>query len=725
MKKVFKTFFNTLSLILFLMLLFVPAQTANAAGSYTVNGTTITLKVANGSDITNVLDDALAEAKELGASGTIYTVKVPAGSYKTSGILHIYSNTTLSMYGVTLTCDSSAGDFNMLISGTTSYNNSSACSGYNGFKNITLEGGTYQSHSSNTKSLIRLFHATNVTLKDITVAGGDSDHQLEVCAIDNFTITDSTFKDMSPSTEVDKRESIQLDLANHSSIYPDIILDGTMMKNVSITGCTFSNVSRGIGSHSLLLGAYLENIVISNNTFKNVEQECIVALNYYNATITNNTLQNCGAGILFQYAKGNAYTMFTTTHDGKQKYKGTVRYDAASEISNNVIQTKYNKYCDQNQGIKLYGRNITSNEKNSVDKGTVPAGDYYVSGVTVKNNTITTSGYGIFLSDAKNCTITDNTIVAANYNSSDPITKEKKYNGIHIIDKSTGNTINNNSISSVLQNGIFMQDSSSLTELTGNTIKDCGKNGIHVYDKSKIQGAISGNTITNVKNHAISVDNGSSANSIENNKIKTSKIHGIYIYNATIKKNIAKNNISNCKENGICINQKSKVKSGIYSNTIKNAKKYGIYVLNKASVSGEMKDNSISKCNMPIVVDTDCKGLIGINKLSKNTTNQYKIQGIGGTTSASLKAPKLKNVSKKGKSINVSWKKVSNANGYSIEISTKSNFSKPKKTTATKLKATVKGLSKGKTYYVRVRAYNKIQKNYIYGKYSSVKTLKL
>lgn len=725
MNKSFKVHY-TLSLLCLLAFLFFPASIVEASDYYTVNGTTITVNVSNGTDITKALDAALLKAKELGASGTIYTVQVPAGNYTTSGILHIYSNTTLSMYDVTLSCNPNAGNFNMLINGTTSYNNSAACSGYNGFQNITLAGGTYQSNSSNSKSQIRLFHATNVTIKDITITGGNSDHQLEVCAINNFTVTNSSFKNMTPSTKAAKREAIQLDLANHSSIYPDIVLDGTMMKNVSITGCTFSNVSRGIGSHSLLLGAYLENIVISDNIFNNVEQECIVALNYYNATITGNSIQDCGAGILFQYAKGTSYTMFTTIKDGAKKYNGTVRHDAASIISNNIIQTKYNKYCDENQGIKLYGRKLTSKETNSVDGGTIPADDYYVSGVTVSNNTITTSGYGISLMDAKNCTIINNTILGDNYSSNDPIAKQKKYNGIHIVNKSTGNVFKNNSISSVQQNGIFMQDSSSAKEISGHTINHCGKNGIHLYNKAKVISSISGNTISNVTTNAISLDNNSSVSSIENNNISNAKKTGIYVLNnATVKKSITRNTITSCNENSICINQNAKVLSAIHDNVISSAKKYGIYILNKSSVSGEIKDNRISKCNIPIVVNTDCKGLIGINKISKNSTNKYKIQGFGGTTTKSLKSPKQKNASKKGKSINTSWTKVSNANGYIVEVSTDKKFSKPKKATSSKLKTTVKGLKKGKTYYVRVRAYKKINKNYIYGKYSNIRTLKL
>ena len=74
------------------------------------------------------------------------------------------------------------------------------------------------------------------------------------------------------------------------------------------------------------------------------------------------------------------------------------------------------------------------------------------------------------------------------------------------------------------------------------------------------------------------------------------------------------------------------------------------------------------------------------------------------------KINKLKVKSKAKKTINVSWKKVSGAKGYEVEVSKSSKFKKNarvlKKTTK-KLKLTIKNkkIKSKKTYYVRVRAY--------------------
>ena len=91
---------------------------------------------------------------------------------------------------------------------------------------------------------------------------------------------------------------------------------------------------------------------------------------------------------------------------------------------------------------------------------------------------------------------------------------------------------------------------------------------------------------------------------------------------------------------------------------------------------------------------------------------------------------KLKSVkSIKKKQIKVSWKNKSNVSGYQISYSTSKKFKKAKikniNSSVTGNK-TIKGLSKGKKYYVRVRAYVKDSRgNKTYGKWSNVKSVKI
>lgn len=76
----------------------------------------------------------------------------------------------------------------------------------------------------------------------------------------------------------------------------------------------------------------------------------------------------------------------------------------------------------------------------------------------------------------------------------------------------------------------------------------------------------------------------------------------------------------------------------------------------------------------------------------------------------------------------VSWKSVSGAGAYQIVYSTNSNFKNAKSTTVGRrnLSITLSNLKAGKMYYIKVRAYKKdSQGNKVYGKYSTVKKIKI
>lgn len=90
--------------------------------------------------------------------------------------------------------------------------------------------------------------------------------------------------------------------------------------------------------------------------------------------------------------------------------------------------------------------------------------------------------------------------------------------------------------------------------------------------------------------------------------------------------------------------------------------------------------------------------------------------------------PTLTNVS--GKKMTVKWSKVSGATGYCVTYSTSSNFKGAKNvyvtSTAKTISKTITGLSKGKTYYVKVRAYKvDSTKSKVYGAYGTAGKLKI
>ncbi|MBQ8198034.1 MAG: right-handed parallel beta-helix repeat-containing protein [Lachnospiraceae bacterium] len=729
----------------------IPEPTA--ASYYTANGTTFTVTAANGSDITTALNETLAQAKELASPGTVYTVKIPAGSYKISKTIFLDSNITLDMYNVTLTSDPAFGSFHMLMLGKTDYTASAACAGYNGFTNVTIKGGALIASAANSFTPLRLTHATNVTMKDFTVGGGCADHLVEVAAINNLLVDKCTFKDMSASTQGGTREALQLDLAVHNSILPNIYQDGTMLKNVTIQNCTFSNVSRGIGSHSQLLNAYHENIKIVNNTFDKIEQHAIVALNYYNCEISGNKITNSGSGIIFQSCKNSASTIFTTTQNGKQAYKAAFRPDTKSVIKNNTISVKYTGHTSSVSGIELSGKKFAKATKSSADNSTVPAGDYYVGGVLVEGNNITTGGYGFILQGAKNNTIKNNTVTVSGITKKDSIGKSGKYNGIHSGQESTGNALIGNKIVSAQCNGIYFQGGSSASEITGNIITNPGKEGIVVSGDCSVEGNIADNTVTGSGEHSINIYNkGTVTGDITGNTISKSKLSGIQIkQKAVVEGDISNNVISNCTVHGIAvtnsakvngnisgnkitssakmgmrISESSKVLGDISKNTISSSKLYGIYITKKAKVSGYIDGNKIQKNELPIAIEGGASANIRKNTYKKNKlgnqatilSNMYRIKSVKKTSLSSVKAGKKK--------ITAKWKAVGGVNGYRVEISTTPDFSTITKKIDTKSqKATFKKLKKGQTYYVRVSAYKKSGKVMFFSPCSKVKKVKV
>lgn len=96
-------------------------------------------------------------------------------------------------------------------------------------------------------------------------------------------------------------------------------------------------------------------------------------------------------------------------------------------------------------------------------------------------------------------------------------------------------------------------------------------------------------------------------------------------------------------------------------------------------------------------------------------------------TNVSVKAASAPTVKKAGSGkMSVTLKKVSGAKGYQIVYSTSSKFKGSKSVTTTSLKKTISKLKKGKTYYVRIRAYKAdSMKNKVYGKYSKTVKVKL
>ena len=83
----------------------------------------------------------------------------------------------------------------------------------------------------------------------------------------------------------------------------------------------------------------------------------------------------------------------------------------------------------------------------------------------------------------------------------------------------------------------------------------------------------------------------------------------------------------------------------------------------------------------------------------------------------------VKNI-KSGKVV-ANWKKAAEADGYQIQYASNKKFKKAKSKTVKSTSVTLKKLKKKTTYFVRVRAYKAVDEKKVYGKWSSVKKVKI
>lgn len=142
-----------------------------------------------------------------------------------------------------------------------------------------------------------------------------------------------------------------------------------------------------------------------------------------------------------------------------------------------------------------------------------------------------------------------------------------------------------------------------------------------------------------------------------------------------------------------------------------NPEGYNGYTMNKDDEYVHIEPTTVPVTTKPVIVPTTKQN---------ETVNQTTKAKVTEKQPVRVTIKKAKNIKKR--SINITWKKATNAKKYQIQYSTNKKFKKATKTKVTsKLKITIKGLKKKKTYYVRVRGVN----GKAYGKWSKVKKVKI
>ncbi len=547
--------------------------------------------IQSGQDITDVFN-MVAERKDNSETGRVQrredgedvpyepgtlTIVIPAGTYNVGGgtydQLRVWGNTTVSMEGVTLV---RAGKASMLRFGSKdldwdSYNGGQGRPGYSpDFSDISFVGGTWDGGAMN-RSIMQMGHASDLMFDDVTFTNVGQAHYLEFGGCQNIQITNCTFSDYKGSfSNSYNGEAVQFEILSstgneHFDGYNPID-DETICRNVEITGCTFQNLKRGVGTHTAIANSYFENFQIHDNTFKNITGYAISMMNYKNSFVLNNMIDGCGCGIQVSASERSHKNFYPSKNAAQNSRKNPEKLNIQISQNTLVINSGANgsNYNNNNFGIWVFGEKLKSNN------GSMPAGDWRASGVTVTNNTITLNASGgsaaIWLTGTKDCTVSDNNITVH-------LTQKGKGKGqeagIRLEDSEadtvSGNTVKNKTKLKLGKNMIGIQvrkaeneNSSKKAHIKNNVIKNAAIYGIKAESASGI--TIQGNTIQNTgtsstKGDGIKIGDISSA-SIGGNTIKKSSRDGIKV-DDSYKIMITANKIESCGRYGIMAPKRS------------------------------------------------------------------------------------------------------------------------------------------------------------------------
>jgi hypothetical protein len=440
------------------------------------------------------IEDALQEARYNATDSNIYKIYVPSGTYDLTSCLHIFSNTYLHLESDTKLVKTSESG-NMLKSGV----QTDSFKGYDGYHNITIEGGIWDSKLLGESCAMRFAHCSGITLKNVTVCNVKNAHHFEAAAVEKLSITGCSFYGYSRSKNV-TGEAVQIDVLHSESHFPSYSeYDDTPCRNITIMNCTFNNLFSGIGTRAGVVGSYFTNILVKGNTFTDIKDKAISCFNWRDCVIKENTVNSAEVGIFFEYFPAkNLSTKLYMPNDKSKKI--SIINDSKAVIKNNDITVKtksgYTKTC----GISVYGGKLSSSQA-----GSLYAGDYSVKNITIKSNTVrvqSNTAIGIYTTYVKDSAIKNNKIT--NSTSS----------------KSGNNAINQS-------NGINIY-------YYKNTISGKFNNGFAFYSSAK-NNEVKANKISNSKEHAIYVEKGSSIILHPDNKTEKIAKTEISINKTTVK----------------------------------------------------------------------------------------------------------------------------------------------------------------------------------------------
>ena len=474
----------------------------------------------------SAVQSALNRARDTSDEEHIARVEVEPGEYELDRVLRIFSNTTLSLKGVTMKRATAA---NMLRVGVEDGINEGVV-GY-AYKNITIEGGTFDADYT-AQTMIKVAHTSNFSMFGVTVKNLRNYHMLEAAGVDGFTLKGCSFENQILDSEGNDEicyEAVQLDVLKNGHIV-NCRSEDLPIKNVLVEDCVFDNCPRGVGSHTSILNNPFDNIVIKNNTFTNMTSIAVQTLNWTNCKITGNYIENTPRGIgVYQVSSKGKGTFFASeiAEEGGTEAHVSDEYtppdNSNTLISDNVIKNcgtvedKFASYAVS--GISVIGHDLSNPEEDDDEEDgdtiRLPKGNYYMNGVTIRNNYVDVKGSGCRLDNVRNAEVDSNVFYCGD-NSFKPDSryygiftrygsqigyiknnyiKDSKYNAVHIGERCNVTSICDNEIDTASNYGIVAYNS-QVVSILDNRIKNAATAGIGVNDASVISYAVARNRVT-------------------------------------------------------------------------------------------------------------------------------------------------------------------------------------------------------------------------------------
>ena len=158
---------------------------------------------------------------------------------------------------------------------------------------------------------------------------------------------------------------------------------------------------------------------------------------------------------------------------------------------------------------------------------------------------------------------------------------------------------------------------------------------------------------------------------------------------------------------------------------VKGASGYKVYLYDSSSAEYKEVADTAKLQRKITGLKTGTKYKFAVRAYGKKSDGKTYL-GVGKTISVitKLNTPGIA-LKASGKTVTVTWNKISGATNYQLWYSTKENSDYKKLTDTTKLTISKSGLTSGKTYYFKVRAYKRVGDTIVYSAFSKVVSVKI